>query len=74
MKIISKTNLNFQLKSVEIINLKKQQHLLENITLVGFKTEIKFGKGDNIKINTSYMYLREQWKENDKIHSNTNCQ
>lgn len=51
MKIISKTNLNFQLKSAEIINLKKQQHLLENITLVGFKTEIKFGKGDNIKIN-----------------------
>lgn len=57
-----------------MISSIKKNHLFENETLVGFETEIKFGKGDNIKINTSYMYLREKARENDKIRSYTNCQ
>lgn len=57
-----------------MISSIKKKHLFENVTLVGFETELKFGKGDNIKINTSYMYLREKARENDKIRSYTNCQ
>lgn len=57
-----------------MISSIKKKHLFENATRVGFETEIKFGKGDNIKINTSYMYLREKARENDKIRSYTNCQ
>lgn len=39
--------------------LIKKKYLFENVILVGFEIEIKFGKGDNIKMNILYMYLRE---------------
>lgn len=56
-----------------MILLIKKKYLFENVILVGFEIEIKFGKGDNIKINILYMYLREKVRENDKICSYINC-